>query len=229
MDMEKIAIFDFDGTLIGIETFPFLIKAWTKLGHSKTKQWKLLSQVFVRFMTYKSKLKKSYHKVTFRTECMTLFLALFEGMEKHDIEKFFADAFGLMEAAVNSKVVSELRELQSQGYETVLLSGGYTPLLKVAGAKYNFSHVIGSDIPWSSEGRINYNKPMEIVIGDMKVQRIKDHLVGRNILWASSRAYADSYYDEAIFQLVGQAVAVNPDDKLRAMANQNNWRILEKN
>jgi phosphoserine phosphatase len=48
-----------------------------------------------------------------------------------------------------------------------------------------------------------------------------------NVEWESSYAYADRIHDQFLLELVGYPVAVHPDETLRAVALEKNWRILD--
>ena len=40
-------------------------------------------------------------------------------------------------------------------------------------------------------------------------------------------AYGDSIYDQYVFDTVGIPVAVNPDSKLKKLAKEKNYRIMQ--
>ena len=62
-----------------------------------------------------------------------------------------------------------------------------------------------------------------------KVTRVDQWLAGRNLGWADvdSTFYTDSINDLALLEKVRHPVATNPDDRLRAIAKERGWRILE--
>ncbi|MBA3771694.1 MAG: HAD family hydrolase [Ramlibacter sp.] len=64
---------------------------------------------------------------------------------------------------------------------------------------------------------------------DGKVARVGQWLAQRGLGWADVEAtfYSDSINDLALLEKVGHPVATNPDPRLRAVARERGWRILE--
>ncbi len=62
-----------------------------------------------------------------------------------------------------------------------------------------------------------------------KVARMEQWLAQRQLGWGDVQAtfYSDSINDLPLLEKVSQPVATNPDDKLRAIATQRGWRILD--
>ena len=62
-----------------------------------------------------------------------------------------------------------------------------------------------------------------------KVTRVEEWLASRSLSWADveSTFYTDSINDLALMEKVTHPVATNPDDRLRAIATQRGWRILD--
>lgn len=62
-----------------------------------------------------------------------------------------------------------------------------------------------------------------------KVARVEEWLSSRQLTWADveSTFYTDSINDLPLMERVTHPVATNPDDRLRAIALERGWRILE--
>jgi phosphoserine phosphatase len=62
-----------------------------------------------------------------------------------------------------------------------------------------------------------------------KVTRVEQWLAARGLRWEDVDAtfYTDSINDLALLERVAHPVATNPDDRLRAVATQRGWRILD--
>jgi HAD superfamily hydrolase (TIGR01490 family) len=62
-----------------------------------------------------------------------------------------------------------------------------------------------------------------------KVARVEEWLTARGLDWASvhSTFYSDSINDLPLLEKANVPVATNPDDPLRAIAQDRGWRILE--
>ena len=62
-----------------------------------------------------------------------------------------------------------------------------------------------------------------------KVQRIESWLAQQGLAWGDvdSSFYSDSINDLPLLERVNNPVATNPDDTLRAIAQNRGWRILD--
>ena len=62
-----------------------------------------------------------------------------------------------------------------------------------------------------------------------KVRRMEQWLAGRGLAWADvdSTFYSDSMNDVPLLEKVNHPVATNPDARLRALAQERGWRILD--
>ena len=62
-----------------------------------------------------------------------------------------------------------------------------------------------------------------------KVVRVEAWLAARGLDWASTETtfYSDSMNDLPLLETVTHPVATNPDERLRALAQQRGWRILD--
>lgn len=62
-----------------------------------------------------------------------------------------------------------------------------------------------------------------------KVTRVEQWLASRHLGWADvqSTFYSDSINDLPLLEKVNTPVATNPDERLRAIATERGWRILE--
>lgn len=62
-----------------------------------------------------------------------------------------------------------------------------------------------------------------------KVVRVEAWLAARKMSWADveSTFYTDSFNDVPLLEKVSHPVATNPDERLRALAQERGWRILE--
>lgn len=224
----KIAIFDFDGTLFPLETIPFFIKQYPKLGYSRWQQIKMMVGLVPEFLSYK--LAKNPDKEKFRHKAVYQFLSMFQGLTEEEVHEFFLKNVETVRSLLDPEVLSEVQHCQDEGYHTVLLSGCFDMLLIPLAKYYNFDEVIGTSLVFSQykdqQPRMQSSAPITIISGDQKVAAAKSIGKGGQVDWPSSVAYADSYYDAPVLRLVGHKVAVNPDRKLMTIAQENDWKIM---
>ena len=62
-----------------------------------------------------------------------------------------------------------------------------------------------------------------------KVTRVEAWLAGRNLNWqdVETTFYSDSMNDLPLLEKATVPVATNPDDRLRQLATERGWRILD--
>jgi HAD superfamily hydrolase (TIGR01490 family) len=126
-------------------------------------------------------------------------------------------------------VIARLREHVAQGHAVVLVSAMLAPTLKVLGDGLNVTGTIGTEIEFAN-GRYTGRVIPPVCMGVEKAKLTKKFLQSRGIEidFAESYAYADSFSDLSLFQMVGHPVAVYPDPELAAHAREKSWEIIQK-
>ncbi|MFJ5769666.1 HAD family hydrolase [Psychrobacillus sp. NPDC093180] len=64
------------------------------------------------------------------------------------------------------------------------------------------------------------------VNGTRKTEHILQALEGQPIDWENSYAYGDSFSDLPVLELVGNPIAVKPEEKLLNVAKERGWEII---
>jgi len=128
-----------------------------------------------------------------------------------------------------SDVVARLRDHQSNGHVILLVSGWLTPSLKLLGAHYKADGVVGTKLEFK-DGQYTGRIIPPVITGPDKDHYAREFFVSNDleIDWESSYAYADSFTDMELFNMVGNPVAVSPDGKLHELALSKNWEIIGK-
>ena len=220
--MKKLAIFDFDGTLFTELTIPYLFEKWMKLSYpSKTAsrvKGIMLKDYFLNKIGLLSKKK-------FRDKATVDFLTLFKDMSESEVLEFFEKACQGIENHFNKDILDEIQKAKDQGYELVLVSGSFQPMLDAAIKGLGFTKVIGTRLPFKND-RMDFHKGFYIVNGEKKKDALLKAYENEEVDYVNSKAYADSYYDEFILKLTENPVAVTPDDQLRKIAEAEGWKII---
>ncbi len=219
----KLAIFDFDGTLMRVDSLPYLLRMWTKMGYPMRRQWQIYALIGGLFIRYKLHLHGRMTSEQMKKTALQKFTRIFTGMTKQQIDAFFDKSVALMSKQLNAHVVAEAAKLKKQGYHTVLLSGFYDSLLTRIADKLGIDTVLGTKMHFK-DGVIESTKPMDIKTGIDKVNRIRGSFPEAD--YANSCAYADSLSDLDLLEMVGQPIAVAPDTHLKEVALQRGWRII---
>lgn len=222
--MNKLAIFDFDGTLFCKDTLPYVGKVWKKQTRNYPRYYKIYLKIIPVVILYKLKI---IPRETLKYRAMQNFHCIFRGMSEAEIETLFKNVYLQIRPYFNKKVITEIETAKKEGYHTVLLSGAYTGLLKVIAENLGIDTVLGAELPFKN-GKFDPQGQIPFINGETK-QRLLETTFGKeSIDWMRSRSFADSITDLPILIPVGQPVAVNPEPRLLKIAVSNNWRIISE-
>ncbi len=224
----KIAVFDFDGTLYPEETFSFLMKQLKQQQGFRQRYYKFNLQFLLPYMMYKLRLMSKYRM---RTAAVELYVRMFKGLSEPEIDKFFERAYGDLKEHLYQPVLQELYKAKEMGYKVILVSGAVKTLLDKIRQDVPFDIVIGTEIPIRN-GRYDQEANIQYVQGEKKVQELiaalaKEMAAGETIDWEQSLAFADSGSDLPVLELVGNPICVSPDEALKKIASERNWRIID--
>lgn len=221
----KLAIFDFDGTLFPQDTLPFLLKQWSEQKYSKKRLVAICFIIGGLYIRYKLGLNGKMSREMMKRTALQRFTRIYKGMTKAQVDLFFERCAHLIVAHLNKDVVQEVIRVKQQGYHTVILSGCYEDLLAYVGKALDIDTVLGTKMYFEND-IVDVLTPMDIATGDEKVSKIKAHFKDVDVDLSASCAYADSYSDIAILELVGQPVVVNPDPELKDVLKDKDWRTI---
>jgi HAD superfamily hydrolase (TIGR01490 family) len=221
----RLAIFDFDGTL----TEGHLWKGIAKHHRAKKlKRWTLLTYFAWHIPFWLASNIKLYNKEKNRSKWGEDLAVLFKGMTLEKTKEIFewvADNYFL--PLLRKDIVELLNEHKKQGYKIVLLSGMFIEFLEVMRTKIGADYVQGTKLEFLNEvcsGKII----QPLCFGRYKAVLLEDLIIKNrlNVDLCKSSAFADSYYDLPVFEMVGNPVATYPDKKLHQIARVNQWKVI---
>lgn len=222
MIMMRVAIFDFDGTLYEEETFKVLMSHLKEHPVYHTRFNSFLRWMLPRYIGYKINL---YPEARMKERSMQIYLDAINDMPKDELIIFFREVAEKMWPHFNSEVVKKLHEHVADGVYVMIVSGAYNLLLDAALKGLPIDKAIGSDIYFSRD-YIDKDKPILHINGTRKNKRINEALEGYKVDWSNSFAYADSLSDLSVLELVGNPVAVQPEKRLKIIAEERKWPII---
>lgn len=168
-----------------------------------------------------------YPEGKMKRELMQRYLRAFSGLTKNELEEYFAEVAKEMKEDFNKEVISKLRNHAEKGDYVMIVSGAFTPLLQAAVKEFHtlVDKIIGTEVPLQN-GLLDVHTNIDHVQAERKTEQIYVCLKNKQIDWDNSYAYGDSYSDLPVLKIVGNPVAVCPDDKLKIVANKNKWEII---
>lgn len=124
-------------------------------------------------------------------------------------------------------ILDILKEHKKNGDVVFLVSGGPVGLLERIAEEIGADYAIGTQ--HEIMDGIYTGKPAgDACQGENKARFAHEKIeeLSLNIDLEESFAYADSLADAAILGMVGNPVAVYPDDELKALAGERGWKII---
>lgn len=218
----RVAIFDFDGTVYEKETYQIMMDHLKRHPRYHKRYKAFFRAILPPYIGHKMKI---YPRDKMRARSMMLYLHALEDFTVEELDLFFEEIANKMGKDFNSEVISRLHEHAADGYRILLVSGAFTPLLHYATKGLPFDQVIGTNIPLHNR-ILSTQTPLHHVQGEKKNEQIKIALGDEVIDWENSYAYADSFSDLPVLELVGKPIAVHPDQKLKSIAQKRQWEII---
>lgn len=216
MHWSHLAVFDLDRTLVK-DNCSFLFCRYLV---SK----KILSR-FSLFYSLFCYLRHLFFGMGLKELHQHIFSRLLKGRSIEQIEEnvvtFLEERFFSL---IYPPAFSRLRLAQHLGYYTLILSNSPSFLVQKIAA------FIGVDESRSTEYGIDASNKLERIVsimeGDQKALFIREITQKLALKKEQITAYSDSILDQPFLSLAGNPVAVNPDKRLKQIAEQNRWEIL---
>ena len=112
------------------------------------------------------------------------------------------------------------------GYRLVLVSGGLDFAIAPAVRYFGFDDVIANRLVYENGIATGQVAP-PLLAEEAKVEAIRSYCRQYNVETAQSKAYSDSLSDLPMLEAVGLPAAVNPQRRLRRVAVERDWPILD--
>ncbi len=217
----RLALFDLDHTLIPLDSD----HAWGEFTVSQG--WRdaaTFSQANDRFYAaYKAGTLDIHEYVQFATAAVRE-QGMVAANEAH--ERFMQQ---IIRPAMSKQALEVVRAHQAAGDEVVIVTATNAFVTRPIAAAFGVDELIAIDLESDESGT-----PTGLIRGvpsfrEGKVARVEQWLAARGLSWASvthSTFYSDSINDLPLLERVHEPVATNPDDRLKAIALERGWRIL---
>lgn len=129
---------------------------------------------------------------------------------------------------IKTILLDEIRRLKSTGHKILLLSGSLPCLVEPLAQYVQADFTICSEVERLNgrfTGELNAPHPYAL-----NKKTLAEQFCNKNSYdLKQSCAYGNDWSDRFLLKAVREAVAVDPDKKLRTMALRNNWKIIEGN
>ena len=118
-----------------------------------------------------------------------------------------------------------VRSCVDKGHDVVIVSGALDFLMDLLAKHLGATGVIANKL--EIKDRVATGKLIRpVVAGPEKARLVREHARAHGHNLDECFAYSDSYSDVPMLSIVGNPAAVNPDRRLRLLANAYNWPII---
>ena len=219
----NIALFDLDHTLLPIDsdfTWALFTNSigWTDADES-------LKQNDIFYQQYVDGVLDMNEYVRFVTRAIRAHMPE-EARAAHN--RYLAE---FIEPQVRAEALDLLRSHEEAGDTLVLITATNRFIAGPIGERLGFAdeNIIATELELDDTGWITGNIDGVANLREGKVHNLQQWLAARGLDWEKVHItfYSDSYNDVPLMEKSAVPVATNPDERLRALAQERGWRILD--
>lgn len=215
-----LAFYDFDGTLASsnvVTRYAFFAKNHPSKVEAAWRYGKVLVGVPL-WIGLDAVSRRLFNEVFFRQ---------YRGL-RHDW--LVSQSEALFQQEIRPKVFAGVKQLlesdREQGHRLVLVSGGFDFDLGPFVREFGFDDLISNRLEFSN-GVATGRVVAPLLAEQEKVNAIRRYCGEYNVEAARAKAYSDSFSDVPMLEVVGSPAAVNPDRRLRRVALERGWPVLD--
>ena len=205
----RLALFDLDHTLLPLDSDYEWGEFTTRIGWTDPVEFGRRNAEF--FAHYQAGTLDVHDYVRFATEAFCARGAQ-QAAEAH--ERFMRE---VITPAIRPQALELLRTHQQAGDQIIIVTATNEFVTRPIAAALGVQELIAGEIRGTPSMRGG------------KVQRMQQWLDARGLQWSGVETffYSDSWNDVPLLERVDHPVATNPDTRLRALAQERGWRILD--
>jgi HAD superfamily hydrolase (TIGR01490 family) len=148
-----------------------------------------------------------------------------KGMKLETLEDLCAGVAGeILVPSVHLQALDEIKRHRDNNAGLVILSSTLVPVGKHISEYLGMNDIICSGLE-AVNGILTGRPEGSFCFGEEKVIRMKKYCEKNNSKLPDAWYYGDSFSDLPALSTVGNPVCVNPDRKLRRIADKNGWKI----
>ena len=217
----KIALFDLDHTLIPFDSDFEWNEFTIQLGWRDGDVFRQANEAF--FAQYRAGTLDIHAYVRFATQAIR--------------DKGATESIAARERFMRATVLKDIRKTaldlvkshQDAGDLVAIVTATNEFVTRPVADAFGVSELIAIDLVRDARGEFTGEILGTPSFREGKVTRVQAWLAARNLGWQDVEAtfYSDSMNDLPLLEIVNHPVATNPDERLRQLATERGWRILE--
>jgi HAD superfamily hydrolase (TIGR01490 family) len=215
----KIAVFDIDGTIFRKNLHFELIDELTWLKIFPKEARNILIKLYTSWLEHRGKYE------AYRLAIVDLYARYIKGCTKKDVEKASRVVMPFYENRTYVFAEDLIKKLKSENYCIIAISGSPIEIVEEYNRRHlNFDAVFGSVYECDSRGVYTGGTVFEPTKN--KGQVVKQYIFENDLTLDDSYGVGDTESDASFLEMVENPIAFNPNQNLKEIAEQKNWRIV---
>jgi HAD superfamily hydrolase (TIGR01490 family) len=218
---KRIALFDLDHTLLPIDSDYSWGVFTQRIGWTDPQEFKRRNDEF--YAHYKAGTLDIHEYVRFAVDAVRR-----KGSEAaaRAHEQFMREVVG---PEIRPEALALIEQHRSRGDEVIIVTATNEFVTRPIAGALGVEELIAVKLARGGDGWITGDIEGVPSSREGKVHRVEEWLAERGLSWdaADITFYSDSINDLPLLERVQHPVATNPDERLRAVAAERGWRILD--
>lgn len=221
MNKTQLALFDLDHTLLPLDSDYEWGEFTIRLGWCDATEFKRRNAEY--FEHYRAGTLDIHDYVRFATQ------ALREQGPQAAAQAHLRFMDEVIRPAVRPQALELVERHRQAGAQLLIVTATNDFVTGPIAQVFGVSELIAVQLERDAQGQVTGEIVGTPSAREGKVQRMNEWLAQRSLAWADVEAtfYSDSLNDLPLLEKVSHPVATNPDDKLRLLARERGWPILD--
>ena len=214
---DYVAFIDLDKTIIRVNSGEFMIRQAYRTGLMSAKD--ITKGIYLAIM-YKLGLKDTMRIIEDMAAwiCGTSEQTILE-LTNHVFDKFLLPS-------IRPEMYREIKYHKQNNAEVVILSAAMPTICSLFASHLKIERYICSDLEIVN-GKYTGKPKGQFCFGDEKRIRLEQFCRKNDYMLDTAYCYSDEFSDFSALNAVGHPRCINPDRKLRKIANENKWPIFD--
>lgn len=220
-DRLRLALFDLDHTLLPLDSDYEWGEFTIRIGWNDPVEFARRNDEF--YAHYQAGTLDVHDYVRFATEAVRL-RGPQAAMAAH--QQFMRD---VITPAIKPQALDLIRQHQAAGDEVLIVTATNEFVTRPIAQAFGVAELIAVELERGADGRITGEILGVPSLREGKITRVAQWLAGRGLDWRDVETifYSDSMNDLPLLERVDRPVATNAEERLRAIATERGWRILD--